>query len=83
MGPAPVTPGGRGAGAELPARGEPSSGMGRQPSSQLGCGCGTHQSLRGGVGVGEEAALQKALPRTRQQPGSDELCWRHGELAPR
>lgn len=81
MGLAPVMPGGYGAGMELLASGEHSSGMGKQTSFQLGCG--THQSLRGGVGVGEEAALQKALPGTQQQPGSDELCWRHGELAPR
>lgn len=57
----PTTPRGCGAGTELLARGEPSSRMGRQPSSQLGCGCGTHQSLaRGCWGWGRDGAAESA-----------------------
>lgn len=57
----PTTPKGCGAGTELLARGEPSGGMGRQPSSQLGCGCGTHQSLaRGCWGWGRDGAAESA-----------------------
>lgn len=55
----PAMPRGCAAGTELLARGEPGSGMGKEPGSQLCCGCGAHQSLHGGVGAGKRRLCRR------------------------